>query len=126
MTLIEVLAGLVIAGSLLAAMLIARGEMVSQWKQGQQRLEAVQIADRLLTTWWLEGIEHVPINESGQVDAEASWGWRTTAHELNEDQASGIKARQLRLEVYPLGRADDPAVLHVDMLIPAESPDDAI
>src|SRR5690349_364983 len=50
-TLVEVIAALVILGTILAAMLIARGRFVRQDVQARRKIEAVRALDTLVDGW---------------------------------------------------------------------------
>src|SRR5437667_12469498 len=50
-TLVEVLAGLLLLGTVLASALIARGRFLRQWAAADQRLAAAHAADAMLATW---------------------------------------------------------------------------
>ncbi len=99
-TLIEVIAGLAILGSLLAATVLARVAYTRQWVKANQKLEAVAAADALLAQWW-RAPEGLPVSGAGDVPGWEKLTWRT--HELPDDAAASIGGRVVRLEILPLG-----------------------
>ena len=113
MTLIEVLGGLAILGTLLVALLVARDRHARQWQRAGERVEAARVADDLLTAWWAEPAKF-PRRSAGTV---GEWRWRT-------DDATDADARRLglavvRLRVWP---ADDLGAVPVtiDVALPPE------
>ena len=76
-TLIEVLAGLMILGTLLVSMILAKQNLLDQQARARQKLDAVRLADALLAYWQVTstntpgpGINPLPIlprNEQGYV-----------------------------------------------------------
>src|SRR3954454_13523328 len=76
-TLIEVLAGLVLLGTVLASVLIARGRFVRQWAQAEQRLASVHAADAMIARWMSGGPQAVPVPAQGAVDDLPGYTWRT-------------------------------------------------
>ncbi len=74
-TLIEVLTGLAILGSVTVALLLARGNLLEQYANAQLKLEAVTIADQLIAGWYAQ--DGIPINEQGEIEAHQGWSWQT-------------------------------------------------
>lgn len=74
-TLIEVLAGLMILGTLLVSMILAKQNLLDQQARARQKLDAVRLADALLAYWHvtsasLPGNDPLPLmprNEQGYV-----------------------------------------------------------
>jgi type II secretory pathway pseudopilin PulG len=119
-TLVEVLAGLAILGSVTVALLLARGNLLEQHATAQRKLEAVGIADRLLAGWYTQD-SAVPIDEEGEVDGQPGWTWRTY---MMDDPATSteplLPVSVVRVELYNnLGTAPDTAVITVDLLTPS-------
>ena len=52
------LAGLVVLGTLLAAVAIARGRFLRQWADADRRIVVTQAANRLLARWFTEPVPH--------------------------------------------------------------------
>ena len=77
MTLVEVIAALVILGTILAALAMARGRFARQWAEADRKLTATKALDSLIVGW-TEGIgAAVPINQQGRVPKMQSGLWRT-------------------------------------------------
>ena len=117
-TLIEVLAGLALLASVLAALLVAKGNLARQWATSRRRCEAVQAADALLMRWWQDP-ELFP--RSG--DGEAPGGWRWHVEEATNPEAARLGGRVVRLELFesvppPSGQKD--ALASVELLIPRQ------
>src|SRR4051812_22492085 len=77
-TLIEVLAGLVVLGTLLAAVAIARGRFLRQWADADRRIVVTQAADRLLAQWFSGPAPSVPVHGDGSLEALPGCEWRTS------------------------------------------------
>src|SRR3954454_16567129 len=95
-TLIEVLAGLVLLGTVLASVMIARGRFVRQWAQAEQRLAAVHAADAMLAQWLSAGSQAVPVPAQGRLDDQPGYVWRT--RRVPSPQADELSAGVVRLE----------------------------
>jgi prepilin-type N-terminal cleavage/methylation domain-containing protein len=116
MTLIEVLAGLVLLGSLLVGIVVARARYTQQWAKAQQRLEAIDAADDLLSEWW--STSSVPRNASGKVIHESSeLHWRT--REVSNDDARFLSLQMIRLEVWRGDPIGVPLAI-VDVVLPQD------
>src|SRR3954463_9256722 len=74
-TLVEVLAGLVLLGTVLASVMIARGRFLRQWAQAEQRLAAVRAADLMVSRWIAAGPQAVPVPAQGLVDDLPHYAW---------------------------------------------------
>ena len=98
MTLIEVLAGLVVLGTLLAAVSIARGRFLTQWADADRRLVVTHSADILLAHWLTDPIRNVPLAGSGPLDDAPGYDWRTVV--LTDPASARIGAMTVRLEVF--------------------------
>src|SRR5688572_15241286 len=85
MTLIEVLAGVALLGSLLVGVVLARGRYIRQWTTAQHRLEAVQAADALLNQWWASE-DSVPRSGMGSCGERRSLRWQTRLIESEEGE----------------------------------------
>src|SRR5947207_5843225 len=80
MTLIEVVAGLVILGTILASLAVARGRFARQWSAADRKLAAVRALDALVTEWMnAPGDGAVPLNREGRVGDSRGLLWRTRA-----------------------------------------------
>ena len=117
-TLIEVLAGLALLASVLAALLVAKGNLARQWEMSRRRCEATQAADALLMRWWQEP-ELFP--QSG--DGEAPGGWRWHLGAVSNPEAERLGGRVMRLELFesvPPSTAHKSALASVDLVIPLQ------
>src|SRR5580698_4819347 len=110
MTLIEVLAGLVVLGTLLASVAVARSRYMHQAALADQRAAAVIAADRLLNNWWGQS-DPLPRSASGQIDDRLSW----QTHVLVNPTARQMGADIVRLEMF---RGSSEPLVTVDVLVP--------
>ncbi len=74
-TLIEVLASVALLGALLSMMLISVARHTEQARMAQDRLEAFQIADSLLTDWLVQNGGVIP-SEQGSIQGHPDWEWQ--------------------------------------------------
>jgi prepilin-type N-terminal cleavage/methylation domain-containing protein len=108
LTLIEVMAGLAILGTLLASLVVARGRYVHQWALATRKEEAVQAADRLLAAWWINP-DKLPRNAAGDVP-DGKLRWRT--HVVESVAAEDLKVQIVRLELFETGNNAGQAVAY--------------
>jgi prepilin-type N-terminal cleavage/methylation domain-containing protein len=111
LTLIEVVAGLALMATLLAATLTLKSRFARQRVAADQKRRATAAADALLTTWWTDPL-HWPVRAAGRVpnDPDLSWQTRVVANA----PVDAIGARVARLEIES---ASGP-VLAVDLVLP--------
>lgn len=119
-TLIEVIAGLALLGTLLASITIARARYVRQRAHAQRRLTAVAVADSLLTGWWQDP-QTLPRDGSGNVIEglqDMQWAWRTRS--IDDTVALNAGVQIVRLEIRD-GRSKGSVqpVVTVDVAVPA-------
>ena len=120
MTLIEVLAALSLLGSLAVAMVLARGRLVEQHRAAEQKLEAVDAADRLLLLWWSGESKQVPVNTSGVVEQHPHWAWETEL--ISDRRLAPYEAQIVRLRIVDTTEAGQPTELtSVDLVMPFQS-----
>ena len=120
-TLIEVVAGAALLGTLLASILVAQARVKRQACQADRRLEACAVAEELLQKWWARP-ESLPRSDSGSVDGRDGWSWRTRPVERTDAQAMG--AQVVALEVFwraGQDQAAEPFLARVELLLPARS-----
>jgi type II secretory pathway pseudopilin PulG len=97
MTLIEVLAGLVVLGTVLASITIVRGRFMRQAGRAHQKIEAVRQADELISTWLSGPPEAIPVPSQGSLQATSKLFWRTA---WRPDRAvESLGARIVRLDI---------------------------
>lgn len=119
-TLIEVLAGLAILGSVTVALLLARGNLLEQHALAMRKLEAVQIADQVLAGWHAQD-NAVPIDEQGEIESHPGWTWRTqmidSPYPINDD---ALPTGTLKIELFNTNSTTpQAAVITVELLTPA-------
>src|SRR5881394_3936045 len=90
-TLIEVLAGLVILGTLLVAIAAARGRFARQWVEADRRLAAVRAADKMLADWMAGAEQNIPLQAQGELPGVPKCVWRT--REIRSQGAEDLRAR---------------------------------
>lgn len=98
MTLIEVLASLVILGTVLVTIVLAKGRFTHQSRASADRLIAVKAANRLLNQWWSKPnqlAKHFASPASGSLPHQMRW--RTEF--LPSPQLTALHARRVRLEI---------------------------
>jgi prepilin-type N-terminal cleavage/methylation domain-containing protein len=98
-TLIEVVVGLVLMATLIAASMTTLASHKHSLLVAKQTLEANGVADRLLTNWY-DLRQSVPVPAQGFVDADAQWRWQTQS--IGSTSVCGIPVQIIRLDV--LGR----------------------
>lgn len=97
LTLVEVLAALVILGTLLTGIVVAKSRHMRQIAQTRERLAAVRLADQLISRWWSTPDE-MPINQRGATE-DPAWVWETRLESNPAVEAMG--GRVLRVMVRP-------------------------
>ena len=96
MTLIEVVAGLAILGTLLASLVVARSRYLMQWALAGRKEQAVVAADRLLSSWWAAP-DKWPRHGEGDLP-QTKMRWRTSI--LDNPVAKDLDAQVVRLEIF--------------------------
>lgn len=95
-TLVEVVVGLAIMGTLLVGILMARQNHTKQFDHAQSKIVAVQAADELLTKWWRDP-EQFPRHASGVCPGVDHLFWRTNIRQNHNASQLGIEV--VRLEI---------------------------
>ena len=114
-TLIELLAGLVILGTLLVSIAAARGRFARQWVEADRRLSAVRAADKMLGQWMAGAEQNIPVQGQGDLPGVTKCTWRT--REIRSQGAEELRARVVRLEVFDrTSRSRDP-LFYVEFLV---------
>ena len=120
MTLVEVIAGLVVLGTLLAAVTVARGRFVRQWAEADRRLQATRAVDALMSEWLSGSPQAVPTHARGPlIGGAANQVWRTQV--IRDPAAAALGAIVVRLEVFDMPTLAKPT-LTVDFLLPSPRP----
>jgi len=118
-TLIEVVVGLVLMGSLVASAMVALASHQHSQRLARQKHLANRVAESLLTNWYeLRG--QVPIREQGTVSMDGEWLWRTQP--VSVQTVCGLPVNVIRLEIVGrVGTRLEPRVLSSIELI--QTPD---
>ena len=118
-TLIEVLAGLVLLGSLLVTVTLAKSRYTRQLALAQRQLEAVEIADSTLSQWWQESPDSIPRNGKGLAKTGTggrALSWRTRQLDMQENEQTGFTI--VRFELYdPKQTESQSSLVAVDLVI---------
>jgi prepilin-type N-terminal cleavage/methylation domain-containing protein len=123
MTLIELLAGLVVLGTVLASVAVARGRFMRQWADADRKLLVTRAADAMLENWMIDPTRRVPLHGQGPLAGAPECDWQTAV--LNEPESATLGAMTIRLSVfdrkpsYPGAprRTSSGPVLTVDLLV---------
>jgi hypothetical protein len=112
-TLVEVLCGLVVLGTLLASVTIARGRFLRQWSIAEKRLAVAEALEPMLAEWVSYPSEAVP--REGMLTAQGCV-WRTTL--VPNAAAAQLDAVVCCVDVFEAKRArTSPPVLSVEFLV---------
>jgi len=114
-TLIEVLAGLVILGTLLVSIAAARGRFARQWVEADRRLTAVRATDKMLAEWMAGAEQTIPIQAQGELAGAPKCWWRT--REIASRGADELRSRVIRLEVFDRTNRSRGPVFYVEFLV---------
>src|SRR5258706_1601225 len=93
-TLIEALAGLVVLGTLLVSITIARGRFMRQRAQAEQKIAAAAAVDSLVSKWMAGNGAAIPLADAGPLDGLPNHTWHTRVIAQKPD----INASSIRLE----------------------------
>jgi type II secretory pathway pseudopilin PulG len=120
MTLIEVIAGLVILGSILASLAIARGRFARQLSTADRKLAATHALDSMIAQWM--DASAPPINRHGILAGPRGLEWQT--REIRTRDAQQLHAVVVRVEVIDRLDNDRSAkpLLSVDLLSHVPAP----
>jgi type II secretory pathway pseudopilin PulG len=123
LTLVEVVAGLALLATLAVSLVLAMSAHRRQMAQARRQLEAVEIADRLLTAWYASPTPP-PRNEIGvALGTSREWIWQTRP--LRSEAIGMHLFEVVRLEVFPRDDYEPrrPSS-YVDILIPVPQEDE--
>jgi hypothetical protein len=98
MTLVEVLAGLVVLGTVLASLVVARGRLLRQWADADRKLTAAHAVDELMSKWMSGPPNAVPVPRQGALAGAPDCVWRTQF--VAGRAARDLHARVVRVEVF--------------------------
>ena len=96
-TLVEVLAGTALLGTLLMAMIVANGRLIEQSSAAERRLDAYRILDELLDEWWANP-EGVPREGEGALYGRPGWRWRTST--IDDPDAAELGGSIIAIELF--------------------------
>ena len=99
-TLLEVIVGLMLMGSLVASGLVALSSHQHSIVLAKQKQHANRVAETLLVNWY-EVQGRVPIRDQGIIVANGEWLWRTQP--VGARSVCGLQVNIIRFEI--LGRA---------------------
>lgn len=117
-TLVEVLAGLTLLGTLLAALLVANAQQGRQADRALDRLAAVDALDALLTGWTADADAALPPAPGGALTDDGRLVW--TARRLRRPGAAALGCVVLRIEVQRAASADPRPLAAVELLVADE------
>lgn len=92
MTLVEVVAGMALLGTLLVSIVMATAKLTAQSRLAAHRVEAYLAADQLLFSWWSDW-QNFPRNESGTISGHDDWRWRTFSTDSKIDLSVKVKKK---------------------------------
>jgi hypothetical protein len=127
MTLVEVMAGTALLGTLLAGIFVSSARLGEMGRRAREKEEACRAADDLLEGWWPKK-ENLPRNQAGEVPGHPGYLWRTT--KTKELKVGSASLDVVAVKVYPAAapqrRADanEPVGVKIEILLPA-SPNEA-
>lgn len=113
LTLVEVLAGLALMGTLLVTMIVLKSRFTHQLVGSDKQLNGAAAADALLTDWWPNPAE-LPIGHSGTVQSSPSLHWRTSL--VINDTVTHFGGKVVRLEI----TSESNVVATVEVILPLE------
>ena len=105
-----------ILGTILAAMLIARGRFVRQDAQAKRKIEATRALEALVGSWMNGPVSAIPVRATGLLAEDSGHTWST--HLIRDPSAEEIGARVLRVDVFD--RSERQPIVTLDLLIHPE------
>ncbi len=121
-TLVEVLGGLVLLGTLLTGLLLAKSQAQRQYTDAGDKLEAIELADRLLTEWFSRP-DHWPRDDTGPIDGHEDLRWRTET--VSDEAARELGLERVRLTITESTGSNQP-LTSVEVLIPTPAPEGSL
>ena len=111
-TLVEVIAALVILGTILSSLMLAGGRFARQEAQAQSQLRAIRALDELVSSWMNGPVSAIPLAGRGMLP-DTPHTWRT--HVVPDASARALGAEVLRVEVF--GKSRSEAIVTIDLLV---------
>lgn len=123
LTLIEVIAAIVILGTILVGVVLARARHTRQIRLSQRKAQAVRAADALLTEWWTRP-EGIPVDQSGLAGPDDAFQWQTRLRGNREVEQIGGQVLQLVLRDADPGSASasEGPLVRVELVLPGQRP----
>ncbi len=124
-TLIETLASLVILGSLLCSLVIARSNLVAQQRTAEKNIEANKVLDQLLTQWWIE--DHDILNDTqqtqeGVIEGNTKYTWRIDPlPHNNQNLTNQIQLEPRKISVSLIDTRTHTAATRIELAIAIKS-----
>ena len=115
MTLIEVLAGLVVLGTVLASVTIARGRFMHQAARAHQKIEATRAVDEMISTWLSGPPDAIRVPSQGSLEGTTNLSWRTAWRA--DRAAESLGARIVRLDVVDRTAPRDDPNLSIEFVV---------
>ena len=116
MTLIEVVAGIALLGTVLATTVLAQARLLRQHQRALLKLQAVEAVDRLLTQWSTEQREIVA-PASGTLIANPKVTWTTQIQGVQRDGELSISVVELTA-VADNDPRELPPLVRVELAVP--------
>ncbi len=98
MTLIEVVTGLIILGTILASLAIARGRFMRQWGDAERKLAVTRALGSLIEEWMDAPAPRVPMRGEGPLPGVKDCVWRTQT--IRDGDAAKLSAAIVRVEAF--------------------------
>ncbi len=114
--------GTVLLGTLLVSVLMARVQLNRQARQAQVSIQACQVLDELLRTWWADP-STLPRDAQGRVPNRPEWRWRTQT--VQSQEAEALYSDVLAVEVFAPGQAESGPAAGVEILLPIPTDENA-
>jgi len=113
---------LTLLATLLVGTILTYGSHIRQVKTAQKRLEATDIAERMLVEWY-ESEGGLPPRDEEVIEGTDGLRWRTAP--LGTSEPNPFQVRVVRFEIYdPSDGIEPEPLVHVDLLMSDEEGDD--
>ena len=113
LTLVEVVAGIGLLGTLLASLLISFSQQIRQQQRAQARLQAVQVLDRKLEEWY-SGTDPIPVREEGELGSDEKLKWKTSR--VKDAQAERWGMERVLIEIWPVEPAGSGPLVSLEVV----------
>ena len=121
MTLVEVIAGIALLGTVLAVTVLSHGRLLRQHQRAQTKLQAVAAVDQLLSQWYAHG-ETVPAQSSGKLPGSPVVVWKTQRGRTQTSGAISVEVVELTAKIEGESPTLPPLVRIELALAPREQP----